>query len=53
MATNLSTASPSITDPLGNGYQNIQNLAEAVASRFETEHTTIRNAAPTDHEGMH
>ena len=52
--TSLPTASPVISDPLGNGYANITALAEAVASRLELEHTTVRNGqSPTDHEGLH
>lgn len=48
----LLTASPSINDPLGNGYANITELAEAIASRLDREHTITRNGASVDHEGL-
>lgn len=48
----LATASPSITDPLGNGYANISSLAEALASRLDREHTITRDGVAVDHEGL-
>lgn len=52
--TNLPTATPVITDPLGHGYANITALAEAVASRLEREHTIARDGqSQGDHEGLH
>lgn len=51
---NLPTATPVVSDPLGQGYQNIANLADAIADRLEREHVTSRDGAgQTDREGLH
>jgi len=51
---NLLTATPVVSDPLGNGYLNIQQLADALADRLEREHVNARDGIGQDErEGLH
>lgn len=49
----LPVATPISADPLGHGYDNIRQLAEAIAGRLEREHHIMRNSGHTDKEGLH